>query len=197
MNTIIGYIINSVPYMLLSVPFYIVTRFIILMKNKTAKNWLREIVLLIFIMYCVGVASQTFIPKIEFGNTKLFLVNQNVFGEINLIPGKVLVDSYYEVIHNYNYLYFIVDAIGNISLFVPIGFLIPTLWKNVSMKHILIIALSLSLCIELLQLPQARGTDIDDLWLNVIGAFIGYWVYFLLTTKNKKIKSFINRAAIS
>ena len=196
MNTIIGYIINSVPYMLLSVPFYIVTRFIILMKNKTAKNWLREIVLLIFVMYCVGVASQTFIPKIEFGNTKLFLVNQNVFGEINLIPGKVLVDSYYEVIYNYNYLYFIVNVIGNIILFVPIGFLIPTLWKNVSMKHILIIALSSSLCIELLQLPQARGTDIDDLWLNVIGAFIGYWVYFLLT-KNKKIKSFINRAAIS
>nr|WP_316624874.1 VanZ family protein [uncultured Ruminococcus sp.] len=196
MNTIIGYIINSVPYMLLSLPFYIVTRFIILMKNKTAKNWLREIVLLIFVMYCVGVASQTFIPKIEFGNTKLFLVNQNVFGEINLIPGKVLVDSYYEVIYNYNYLYFIVNVIGNIILFVPIGFLIPTLWKNVSMKHILIIALSSSLCIELLQLPQARGTDIDDLWLNVIGAFIGYWVYFLLT-KNKKIKSFINRAAIS
>ena len=196
MNTIIGYIINSVPYMLLSLPFYIVTRFIILMKNKTAKNWLREIVLLIFIMYCVGVASQTFIPKIEFGNTKLFLVNQNVFGEINLIPGKVLVDSYYEVIYNYNYLYFIVNVIGNIILFVPIGFLIPTLWKNVSMKHILIITLSSSLCIELLQLPQARGTDIDDLWLNVIGAFIGYWVYFLLT-KNKKIKSFINRAAIS
>ena len=196
MNTIIGYIINSVPYMLLSLPFYIVTRFIILMKNKTAKNWLCEIVLLVFVMYCVGVASQTFIPKIEFGNTKLILVSQNVFGEINLIPGKVLVDSYYEVIYNYNYLYFIVNVIGNIILFVPIGFLIPTLWKNVSMKHILIIALSSSLCIELLQLPQARGTDIDDLWLNVIGAFIGYWVYFLLT-KNKKIKSFINRAAIS
>ena len=192
MNTIIGYIINSVPYMLLSVPFYIVTRFIILMKNKTAKNWLREIVLLIFIMYCVGVASQTFIPKIEFGNTKLFLVNQNVFGEINLIPGKVLVDSYYEVIHNYNYLYFIVDVIGNISLFVPIGFLIPTLWKNVSMKHILIIALSSSLCIELLQLPQARGTDIDDLWLNVIGAVVGFWIYTILL-RNQISQRFINK----
>lgn len=178
--------------MLLSVPFYIVTRFIILMKNKTAKNWLREIVLLIFIMYCVGVASQTFIPKIEFGNTKLFLVNQNVFGEINLIPGKVLVDSYYEVIHNYNYLYFIVDVIGNISLFVPIGFLIPTLWKNVSMKHILIIALSSSLCIELLQLPQARGTDIDDLWLNVIGAVVGFWIYTILLT-NQIFQRFINK----
>ena len=142
MNTIIGYIINSVPYMLISVPFYIVIRFIILKKNKTAKNWLREIVLLIFVMYCVGVASQTFIPKIEFGNTKLILVSQNVFGEINLIPGKVLTDSYYEAIYNYNYLYFIINVIGNISLFVPIGFLIPTLWKNVSLKHILVIALS-------------------------------------------------------
>lgn len=196
MNTIIGYIINSVPYMLLSVPFYILTRFIILKKNKTAKNWLHEIGLLIFVMYCVGVASQTFIPKIEFGNTKLFLVNQNVFGEINLIPGKVLVDSYYEVIYNYNYLYFIVNVIGNISLFVPIGFLIPTLWKNVSLKHILIIALSSSLCIELLQLPQARGTDIDDLWLNIIGAFIGHWAYTLLT-KNQRFKNFINKFVIT
>ena len=195
MNTIIGYIINSVPYMLISVPFYIVIRFIILKKNKTAKNWLREIVLLIFVMYCVGVASQTFIPKIEFGNTKLILVSQNVFGEINLIPGKVLTDSYYEAIYNYNYLYFIINVIGNISLFVPIGFLIPTLWKNVSLKHILVIALSMSLCIELLQLPQARGTDIDDLWLNVIGAFIGYWAYILLT-KNQKFKKFINRVVI-
>ena len=138
MNTIIGYIINSVPFMLISVPFYIVIRFIILKKNKTAKNWLREIVLLIFVMYCVGVASQTFIPKIEFGNTKLILVSQNVFGEINLIPGKVLTDSYYEAIYNYNYLYFIINVIGNISLFVPIGFLIPTLWRNVSFKHILV-----------------------------------------------------------
>lgn len=192
MNTIIGYIINSVPYMLLSLPFYIVTRFIILMKNKTAKNWLREIVLLIFVMYCVGIASQTFIPKIEFGNTKLFLVNQNVFGEINLIPGKVLVDSYFEVIHNYNYLYFIVNVIGNISFFVPIGFLIPTLWKNVSMKHILIIALSSSLCIELLQLHQARGTDIDDLWLNVIGAVVGFWIYTILS-RNRIFQRFINK----
>lgn len=182
--------------MLLSVPFYILTRFIILKKNKTAKNWLHEIGLLIFVMYCVGVASQTFIPKIEFGNTKLFLVNQNVFGEINLIPGKVLVDSYYEVIYNYNYLYFIVNVIGNISLFVPIGFLIPTLWKNVSLKHILIIALSSSLCIELLQLPQARGTDIDDLWLNIIGAFIGHWAYTLLT-KNQRFKNFINKFVIT
>ena len=53
----------------------------------------------------------------------------------------------------------------------------------------------MSLCIELLQLPQARGTDIDDLWLNVIGAFIGYWAYILLK-KNKKFKKFINRVVI-
>ena len=39
----------------------------------------------------------------------------------------------------------------------------------------------MSLCIELLQLPQARGTDIDDLWLNMLGALIGYLIYILLS----------------
>ena len=61
-----------------------------------------------------------------------------------------------------------------------------------SMKHILIIALFSSLCIELLQLPQARGTDIDDLWLNVIGAVVGFWIYTILL-RNQIFQRFINK----
>jgi len=63
------------------------------------------------------------------------------------------------------------------------------LWRK-SRKNVLITAFLCSLAIELCQLPQARGTDIDDIWLNTLGAFIGYTVWRLL---DKKLPSFCGK----
>ena len=38
----------------------------------------------------------------------------------------------------------------------------------------------ISLAIELAQYPLERGTDIDDLWLNTLGALLGWAVYIAL-----------------
>lgn len=70
---------------------------------------------------------------------------------------------------------------GNIGLFVPIGFGVPLLWKKISLKKIIIIAATVSLFIELCQFPQARGTDIDDIWINTLGALLGYFIYTKMT----------------
>ncbi len=52
-------------------------------------------------------------------------------------------------------------------------------------KKVLIVS---SLFIEICQFPQARGTDIDDLWINTLGAIIGYAMYCLFAkTKAKKL----------
>ena len=37
-----------------------------------------------------------------------------------------------------------------------------------------------SLAIELCQLPLGRGSDVDDLILNTLGAFLGYLIFLLL-----------------
>ena len=190
---IYDYILNSIPYMVCFIPFYVIIRFTILcLKKDKQKNWFHEIGLLLFVVYCIGVASQTFIPKIEFGNTTNFIIDQNIFGEINFIPGKVFFDTYTEINTYNNYIYLVINIIGNICLFIPIGFSISVLWKNISAKRTVIIALLFSLCIELLQLPQARGTDIDDLWLNVFGALIGYLIYILLS-KAPSIQNFLHK----
>lgn len=187
------YIINSIPYMLCFIPFYVIIRFTILcLKKDKQKNWFHEIGLLLFVVYCIGVASQTFIPKIEFGNTTNFIIDQNIFGEINFIPGKVFFDTYTEINTYNNYIYLVINIIGNICLFIPIGFSISVLWKNTTVKRIILVALFMSLCIELFQLPQARGTDIDDLWLNVFGALIGYLIYILLS-KAPSIQNFLHK----
>jgi len=190
MNRIFEYIFNGIPYMLCSVPFIVIIRVItFLIRKKKPQNWFHEVGLLLFVMFCVGVASQTFIPKIEYGNTTNFIINQNVFGEINLIPGKIFSDTYHEWILNHDSMYLIINFIGNICLFLPIGFFISLLWENESMKKTVLISFIMTLSIELLQLPQARGTDIDDLWINVLGAALGYFIYKILS-KSSFVRTF-------
>ena len=166
--------------MLCIVPVWILIRIIVNSLRKGKKiNWLHEIGLLIFTMYCAGVASQTVIPKLEFGGSGM-IVNEDLSGEINLIPGIVFADIYRECIQNGYWLYFVINFAGNICLFLPIGFGLPLLWKRITAGKTALIALGAALFIELGQLPQARGTDIDDLWLNVLGAVIGYLLYRLI-----------------
>lgn len=179
LKSVLSYVVNSIPYMLCVVPAFLIVRGILYLciHNKRKFNILHEIVLLLFVMFCVGVASQTIIPKIEFGTAGVGIVYENLFGEINLIPGKVFYDIYRECAVNHYYLYFVINFVGNICLFLPIGFGLALLWEDMSSKKVTIAGLISSLFIELCQLPQARGTDIDDVWLNMLGAICGYFIY--------------------
>ena len=107
--------------------------------------------------------------------------------ETNLIPFKVIVETYNEVFVNGYFNYFLINFLGNIIMFMPIGFFIPLLW-NVSNKKVVIIGFCFSLFIEICQLFLTRGTDVDDLMLNTIGVILGLLLYRLLY---KKFKSFL------
>ncbi|WP_459500543.1 VanZ family protein [Bacillus sp. C1] len=66
----------------------------------------------------------------------------------------------------------------NILLFMPLGFLLPTIWPQFrTMKNTVYAGFFFSLAIELSQLPNNRITDIDDLFMNTLGAIIGYLLY--------------------
>lgn len=186
MSSVFKYSLNMIPYMFTSLPIILLCRapFIVAKKkNKNNINFYHEIGTITFFMICIGIASQTIIPKIEFGVSSGIL-NENLLGEINLIPGKVFLDTYFECIRNEYWPYFLINFVGNICLFIPIGFLIPILWENISNKKIITISILSSMFIELCQLPQARGTDIDDIWINLLGALLGYGIYFLLDRNN-------------
>ena len=85
----------------------------------------------------------------------------------------------------------IIEHIANIIMFMPLGFLLPLIWKQFkSAWKVICTGLLFSLAIELSQLLNIRNTDIDDLIMNTIGAFLG-WVLFCLFEKlfkNKKEK---------
>ncbi len=72
-----------------------------------------------------------------------------------------------------------VNLIGNIIMFIPLGILLPSLWKQLdSFIHCFIGCFGLILMVEITQVFTLRGScDIDDVILNLVGCIIGYIIH--------------------
>ena len=78
------------------------------------------------------------------------------------------------------------NIILNILLFLPFGYLIPSLFPRPRCWQVILLGLAFSLTIELLQLITKLGyADVDDLINNTLGAAIG-WLCYKLTLKDKR-----------
>ncbi|HHT7156367.1 VanZ family protein [Bacillus thuringiensis serovar andalousiensis] len=76
----------------------------------------------------------------------------------------------------------------NIVLFMPLGFLLPTIWSQFrKMKNTVCAGFFFSLAIELNQLLNNRITDIDDVFTNTLGAIVEYVIYRVLFKMFKMI----------
>ena len=186
MSLVFMYIKEMIGYMIVALPVYIIARYKYMNKKKKYTNGMNEIILGIFVLYVIGLASQTVIPKWNLGiirDTGEVYFDVHLFNEIariNLIP--------FATIYNY-----IVDSnsgvsdwssiallniLANMFLFSPLGFFVPLIWSNKdSFKKILYIGFAGSFLIEILQLFIGRSTDIDDVILNTIGVIFGYVLF--------------------
>jgi glycopeptide antibiotics resistance protein len=73
------------------------------------------------------------------------------------------------------------NLVGNVALLIPVGILIPFIWRMMTWKQALLIAVIAGLSIELSQVVLRIGIfDIDDVILNALGVMIGYWLHRLL-----------------
>jgi len=74
-----------------------------------------------------------------------------------------------------------INIIGNISMFIPTGIIMPILYKRLDrFWKVLLAGAWLSFGIEMIQLLfPGSVTDIDDLILNAAGVAIGYGIYKL------------------
>ncbi len=145
--------IDCISSIIFVVPVVIILRYAIFRQ----RNFNQFVAILIFALYSIAVFSAVGIPtvgtfKVDFG--------------VNLIPLIDIINSPPEYIKN---------TILNIILFVPMGFLVPAIWKNYrSIKTMFFMGLALSVIIEILQIFTFRLTDIDDLITNTAGTIIGY-----------------------
>lgn len=187
MSNTVSYLMSMLKYMLLTFPVLFGGRLILGKRDKI--NWFREVSFWLFVTFLVGLASQTIIPDIAFD--KGFYIADKGTGDINLVPFKGLNITYVEVFR-FKYLdYFLINFVGNILIFIPIGFTMPLLWNTKATK-VISIGFLISFYIEVCQLFLNRGTDVDDLILNTIGTIVGLIIYKLLN-KNKYIHKFFNK----
>ena len=176
MNAIFGYIGEMLPYMIIALPIILVLRFIYnKIRGFKKPRIYHEIGVVVFLLFMTALFSQTVMTFLYTGPVVI-----HSFSSINLIPFQVFQDTYYAITELNYWQPFIINFLGNIFIFMPIGFMIPLLWKRLGrFWKVALIGLGTSLFIETTQLTQARSSDIDDLWLNTLGCMLGYVVYLL------------------
>ncbi len=144
-----------------------------LKKRGLRSEWLRECALCLFALLVFGLLSQTLLCEFTLRDG-VPAVAAAGHGKVRLIPGRVIYDSVRKLLRRHNIGYFLINFVGNIALFLPLGFFPPLLWQNVSLKSAALIGFAVSAFIELCQLPLPRDFDVDDLILNTLGAVLGW-----------------------
>lgn len=92
---------------------------------------------------------------------------------INLIP----LSSYFDIAENSYLKEVAVINILNVALFIPVGLLAGCGFRGMTWRRALVIGVTLSVVIELLQLMFRKGLcETDDVIHNVVGCMIGYGV---------------------
>ena len=133
----------------------------------------REITLALFWMFCGGMAMLT-LTLWEFDLTAVLRwgCSEPFFqmGGVNLIPFRTVSLSGV----------FLYILLGNILMFLPFGFFPALVWRGYTWKRALATGLCITGFIECGQLLVRRAFDIDDLWLNTLGAMVGFWLWSLL-----------------
>ena len=186
MSLVIQYIWNMFPYCVLGAVLFIIFR-VIFQKDNTL-NLKKDIATGLFIAYCFGLASQTIIPHFNFGISSstgkpfldVLITNDN--SSINLIPFKTIFEQIVgrnEVVSQIDIAdVSILNLLSNIFLFSPIGFFVPLINERyISLKKIILIGVSTSCVVEVIQLFIGRSCDIDDVILNTCGVVIGFIIF--------------------
>lgn len=177
-NSVINQFIQVIPITLLVGLLYIIFRFLKLKKSNGDINYKKESLYLIFVCYIVGLFNLVLVPR-NFWDIIWYNIfynfNENPFAGIfdfsyNFIPtiykiiiGEYTLDSWGKAM-----------IVGNFLMFIPMGIMLPLVFKNINKKNIFVIAILITLLIEILQPIVGRSFDIDDIIMNFIGSIIGY-----------------------
>lgn len=165
----------------LALPLWLVTR---AYRAHVRHGWSasRELALLALVIYALVVATVTVMPL---PMTRTGVVIPVLWSPLTALtcmaPGPGAPPSALE--------YCTRNLFGNLALFVPLGFALRFQRANASWRTTLVIALVLSLAIELTQYVQRefgihRTVDTADVILNVAGALAGYWLAGVATRRH-------------
>lgn len=112
----------------------------------------------LFALYLAAVYNLVGLPTVQFLTFEVTL---------NLIPFAGMMDD-------------LKNSLLNILLFVPLGIFLPLLWKKYRRTGTLLsFGFGMTVVIECLQLLTYRATDINDIITNLLGTWLGFFVFRL------------------
>lgn len=147
------------------------------MKKRSAQHpFLR----FLFFIYCAVMLWLLF--GRSFGWDDGLSYEQMLLRNINTTPLYTIKNYLRVIVDRTNdsvYFHCLINLLGNILLFVPVGFLIPKLFKKLrNFFSFFFITLLSILAVELLQLFALLGCcDVDDVILNMTGLTAGYCIW--------------------
>jgi glycopeptide antibiotics resistance protein len=129
------------------------------------------------------------IPMIRVGQLMLNFGGTDVGHAPNFVPFVTIVPY---LLGHKGLLIAGINLVGNIVLLIPVGFLLPLVYRGMTWKKSLAVAAVVPLVIETMQTVLRVGIfDIDDVILNALGVMIGYWTFRFLS-KWVQEKQYIN-----
>lgn len=156
---------------------------------KTTPQGRRVLGRLLFLLYAVVMLWLLFGQRIgEEGISIHFGFNSD---NLNLIPFKTVKLYFYILKTSASQRllqHAVVNLVGNVVLFVPLGWLLPCNWGKFQRFFPFFFAvLFLILAVEIIQYFTALGScDVDDLILNIGAAVVGFLIWKIATYRQRK-----------
>lgn len=187
--------LQALPISLIAGLVYAVIRLITVKRRKLTVRWIDEIIKLLFVCYLTGLISLVILPVnfwlhvydgvfLGWWDEILPIFS---FGGFNLVPtvikvlsGELIIGSWVKTM-----------LIGNIAMFLPLGFFLPFVTEKVNRKNIFAAAIVVPFIAELLQIVFGRSFDVDDLICNFIGIVTGFFIAYAVRgfKRNKDMAS--------
>lgn len=169
---------------ILFIPIIVVRRCLTQGKLKN-DSWKHEITSLIFIFYILALYQITALRLGGIGWNLENMIERRT--RVNQAPLALL----WRWTVNGVWWYLFYNVIGNCVWFIPMGVILPAIYKQFRGKPfwVIFIGMSISSSIEVLQYILCTGvTDLDDVIFNTVGTGIGYLGWYSFDYIRKRIK---------
>lgn len=177
-STIRSVIKMSLPTLVIVLTIVIILRVTRILKSDKSKFVLHEEIFnLLFLAYLVMLFQLVTSQDLPGGGTNLM-----PFREIMRYP--VGSNSFYK------------QVIGNIVLFIPLGYFATSYANIKGLGTITLVSLLSSLTIEGVQHYIGRSFDIDDIMLNLVGGILGCLIYKFLDYIKEKLPNCLRKTWI-
>ena len=183
-GTVLGLFLQVVPITCLVGVLYAVWRYGKIRRGSPFSGWGPEAVRLLFVCYLTGLVNLVLVPNNLWTAIWAYLfigysgcqVGPLFTLEFNLVPrlflwatGQITLGSWTKTM-----------LVGNILMFLPMGFFLPLVSGKMRGGNILKAALLIPVAVEIFQPLVGRSFDVDDILCNLLGILAGFGIFMVL-----------------